>query len=105
MNTVTLDQGLVPFAYESIASSDTAQGLTLATYTTGHKAQRAMITLETKSIRYRVDGGTPVISPASGHKLDAGDVLNLNNYADIAAFSFISEVAGQAGTLRVTYYY
>lgn len=56
-------------AYEAITVSNTAIGFTSVAY------NYALVTVETDSIRFRVDGTDPTSS--EGHKLDPGDTVEL----------------------------
>lgn len=83
--------------YESITVSSTAIGITGALIT-AIKANRAIITVETDQVRWRIDGTDPTSS--EGHLLSAGDVLTLISTHDLNAFRAI-RVTGDA-TLKVT---
>lgn len=90
------------FAYESITVSSTAQKFTKATYDTDEdpqRARKALVTVETAAIRYRVDGTDPTSS--EGHKLGVGDVLTILGYGNIKRFRAI-RVSSDA-TIKVTY--
>ncbi len=95
-------QDLTAFAFESVTVSDTAGGLTAATYNpaANGRAQRAYITVETAQIRYRLDGTDPTASV--GHILEVGDILIIDGNANIANANFI-RTGGTSGTIRVTY--
>jgi len=93
------DEGLTPFDYESITVSNTAIGLTSATYL---DATRAEMTLETAQIRFRVDGTDPTSS--EGHPVYVGDLIILNSAAQIAAFKAI-RTGSTSGVLKVTYFH
>lgn len=94
------------FAFETLPVSNTAVSLTEATYTSKpttaaptRSATFATITVESNSMRYRLDGTAPDAS--TGHRLDAGDVLYLSSYDDIKNFKIIRISAD--GTIMVTY--
>lgn len=94
--------GLVPaFAYESISVTSTAKSLTSATYTDddGNVATKAIITIETAQIRWRMDGTNPTSS--EGHLNNPFDTILLNNSSDIKNFRIIR--ASSNATIRVSY--
>ncbi len=86
------------FAYESITVTGTAKSLTAGTYTTD--AKKAFISIESASIRWRIDGTAPTIS--EGHLSYVGQTITLNGYSQIARFSIILATATSA-TIKVTY--
>ena len=92
--------------YESIASTNTAQGLTAGnvTHATYGKASSALVSVETKSIRYTL-GGTSPTTGGVGAPVAAGQQIELNTFDGIDAFEFVSSVADQAATLHVIYEY
>lgn len=63
-------------------------------------AQQAHITLETNSIRFRVDGIDPTAS--DGHLLEVGDNVFFKNRKSLTQFKAIA--VGKPATIRVTYY-
>ena len=82
-------QDLTVFAYEAITVSNTAIGFTTATYApdTYGVAHKAFITVETDSIRWTCDGTTP--TSAVGHLAAAGDIIEIEGIANVAAFKAI----------------
>lgn len=84
-------------AYESVTVTDTAGGLTSATYTT---AISALITVETANVRYRADGTNPTSS--EGHLLRVGDILELESPDEIQRIRFI-RTSGTSSVIKVTY--
>ena len=72
--------------FEQLTIDATVGGIALtpAKYTTNTKS---FITIETASIRYRIDGTAP--TAAIGHLLNAGDILILDSASDIANFKSI----------------
>ena len=96
-----------PYDYESITVSSTAIGFTLSKYkpsgnaleNDNRPAMRVLLTVETNTIRYRVDGTDP--TAAEGHSLGSGDVLTLVGPDAISQFRAIAAVGD--GTIRVTY--
>jgi hypothetical protein len=87
-----------PFAYESITVTGTAKVLTAGTYTTD--AKKAFISIESASVRWRVDGTAPTIS--EGHLSYPAQTITLNGYAQIARFQVILATATSA-TIKITY--
>lgn len=84
-------------AYESKTITDTSAGLTSGTYGT---ATMAEITLESGQIRIRKDGTDP--TAGEGHLIEIGDIIILENAADIANFKAI-RTGAVSGVLKVTY--
>lgn len=94
------------FAFEKLTSTGAAQPLTKGTFapTSGSEAQRALITVETGSIRYRYDGVAPTAT--SGMFVNAASgvpVIVLEGVNNIENFQFITSSGGTAATLNVTY--
>lgn len=78
------------FAFETITVSSTAIGPTTATRGGNADiaaASRALITVESNSIRLRYDGTNP--TAAVGHLLLAGDSMVLEGEGNIAALKMI----------------
>lgn len=94
-----------PYDFDTITVSSTAIGLTSTKYNTTSQAmplregQYIIITVETNSIRYRIDGPAPTSSV--GHILTAGSSLILLGSTPIKNFKAIA-VSGD-GTMMVTY--
>lgn len=92
------------YAYEQLATTSGVQTLT-TTYTSGvgysGSAQQpdVFLTLETNSIRWRIDGGNP--SSTVGHLMAAGDKIVIAGIDNIRNFRFTYVTA--AGTLNATY--
>lgn len=90
------------FAYEAVTVSNSAIGLTKATYDPGQehqKAIRALITVETANMRYTYDGTTP--TSTVGHLVGNGDVVTLNGYGNIKRFKAIR--TDSDASIKVTY--
>ena len=85
-------------------SSDTAANLTAANIVGSDGNSRpvgALITCETKDIKFCLGGATPACAGA-GHVLAAGGSLVLDSGSAVKTFKFVSSASGQAGTIRVT---
>lgn len=69
------------------------------------QVKRAVITVETAAINFCVDGTTPTITTGThqGHLLNVGDVLTLNDIAEIRNFRCINAVASNGSVVKVTY--
>ena len=92
-----------PFAYEAITVSSSSKALTAATYDTGAlKAVMAYMTLETASIRFRVDGGAP--TTAVGHLVTQASNVSLTVCGETAIRAFRAIATGTDASLLVTYY-
>lgn len=108
-----LPAGKGAIAYETLTIDATAGGvpLTAGTYTisrnsnTGlkEKANRALISVETQSVRWNVSPGVTVTDTTNGHLAAALDSIWLNNTAQIENFRAI-RATGSSGTIRVTYF-
>ena len=87
-------------SYESVTVDATAGGVTLTagTYST---RRYALISVETATVRFTVDGTAPVAG-GPGHLCQIGDIIELDSNEDITAFRAIRETA-TSGTIRATY--
>jgi len=66
-------------------------------------ASSVLITVETFSIRYTLGGATPTQGPSGvGHSAQVGQLIVLDNPADVASFRFINLTNGSAAALMVT---
>ena len=84
-------------AFESVTVAATAQALTSATVSTH---TYGVLTLETASIRFRLDGVDP--TAAEGHLLQVGDTLILTSNADLLSFRGF-RTGATSGVLKCTY--
>ena len=92
---------LVTFAFESITVTDSATRLTIANVRgSGAPAEKAFITVEVASIRYRDDGSDPTSS--IGHLVFIGDTVSLDSRDKIEKFRAI-RTGSTSATLRVDY--
>lgn len=85
------------FRFEQITIADTAIGLSPDKY---GSAQRAFITVNTASICFRVDGGTP--EATKGHIVENGDTIELECAEDIANFKAI-RTGSVSAVINVSY--
>ena len=76
-------------------NSTTASSLTASPTT----AEKAFITLETASVRFRLDGTSPTTT--EGHLLTSGQNLTLNTPSQISNFRVIS--VSTHGVLKISY--
>jgi hypothetical protein len=83
--------------YESITVSTTAIGFTAASISGKTKA---MCTLESQNIRFRIDGTAPTTT--EGHILENGNILYIEGGVSMSNFSAIRDDAVD-GTLKCTY--
>lgn len=93
-----------PYDFDTITVSSSAVGLTASKYNhvppnVLRDAQYIVITSETNSIRYRIDGTDPTASV--GHLMPAGSALVLTGITTIRNFKAIA--TGSDATLQVTY--
>ena len=90
------------FAHEALAVSSTSVPFTAATWknpSTGSAARKALVTVESNTVRWRADGTDPTAS--TGHQLAAGQSLEVWG-ADMNRIEFIRETSD--ATVRVTYF-
>ena len=85
--------------FEQITIDATVGGKALTAATYGN-APKAIITIETAQIRFRVDGGAPTAT--IGHIADIGDQIELNSVEDIANFKAI-RTGSVSAVISVTY--
>jgi hypothetical protein len=73
----------------------------------GKIAQAVLITVETASIRFCIDGTTPTTTAVSavGHKMDAGQSYVVRGQNSIRKFSCINEVAANGAVVNCTYFF
>lgn len=90
-----------PYDDEAITIDGDVRVLTESRYksATNGNAKRAIITVETAQIRYRVTGDNP--SSSVGHLLNADDVVTLVGIAAIANFK--ATKVSSSGAIYVTY--
>ncbi len=85
-------------AYENLVVSDDVVGFTADTV--GKNRDRGFITVEDGNVRYRVDGGDP--GADSGHLLESGDTLILDNQVQLQRVRFLAQ-GNTPATLRCSY--
>lgn len=106
MNNIRQDHEALfsAFAYESVTVDNTTGGVrfTKLTHTpaAGNPAKRAIVTVETAQIRYKIDGGAPTSS--EGHILNVNDVLSINGQGNINNFRAI-RVGSTSGVIKCTF--
>ena len=83
-------------SFETITVSSTALALTENLV---ENADVALLTLESASVRYRLDGIAPTATV--GHLMSAGDVIKLNSFWELDQFRVI--MVSVAATLTVSY--
>lgn len=83
--------------YQTLAVKLTASGLDAGA---AKRATRALIVVETGSMRIRVDGGAATAD--DGHKIDAGDAILLE-HADHIAKASLRRAGPSACTVTVSY--
>jgi len=92
------------YKFESITVAATAVSLTAANYTTvaseaGQNFRRAVCTVETAQIRFRVDGTAP--TSAEGHIANVDDIIKLDRH-EASLFQAI-RTGSTSGVLKVSY--
>lgn len=94
---------VTPFAYEAVTVSSTSIGFTAGTYNNGqYVAVLAIATLETDSIRFRVDGGVPTSSVGQLVTQASNVSLTICGNASVAFFRAIR--TSTDASLKVVYY-
>lgn len=93
-------QSVQPHSFETVTVSNVAIGLTAPTYDVMGVQSKAFITVETASIRFRLDGTNPTSSV--GHLAAAGDTIRLDSIEEIEGFKAIRTASTNA-TLCVSY--
>lgn len=86
--------------FEAITIDDSVGGKSL-TSSKYQGASKALITVETSQIRFRVDGAAP--TAAVGHIADSDDQITLDSIEEIAKFKAIRTGAISA-VINVTYF-
>lgn len=87
--------------FEALEIADSVKTLTSSVYApAGNTATRALITAEDGDFRYKVDGNDPTVS--EGHLVEAGDVLEFDDYTRIVNFRAI-RTGTTSGKISVTY--
>ncbi len=90
------------FAHEALSVSGTSTPFTAATWknpSSGSAARKALVTVETATVRWRCDGTDPTAS--TGHQLGAGQSMEVWG-DDMNRIEFIRETSD--ATVRVTYF-
>ena len=89
-----------PYAFEQVTIDNTVggKGLTVATY---DASKKAIISVETAQIRYRVDGGAPTTT--IGHVADIGDTIELESAEELVNFKAI-RTGLSSGLISVSYF-
>lgn len=103
--SITQQRRYVGFAFETLTISNTAIGLTTNKYRptgadAGKIAEKAFVTCEGGSVRYRYDGEDPTVTV--GHILEAGGYLVLEGQNQMNLIKFIRKDGADA-TLQITY--
>jgi hypothetical protein len=90
------------FAGEAITVANTAIGPTSATFAPSGEApaQRAVVTVETASLRYRYDGTAPTASV--GHLALPGEVIVVDGVDNVAKLRMI-RTGSTSAVVHVTY--
>jgi len=91
---------LIPFTDEAITITDTSKKLTTAKLQSDPPPKQAIITVETASLRYRLEGSTPTSSV--GHKINANSSLVLEGFTQLNNFRAI-RTGSTSAKIYVTY--
>ena len=94
--------------YEKIGTLTTAIGFTGAKLLyKGRIAQAVLVTVETASARFTMDGMTPVVTGGSevGHKIDSGQSFIVRGTESIRNFRVINEVASNGSKIFCSFYF
>jgi hypothetical protein len=115
MNMINVQQPM-PSSHEAVVVGSTAVSLTATKYNApassthagGKQAAKALITVESASIRWTCDGTTPVYhataTSATGHSANVDDVITLEGYDAIRLFKAIRNDAATDALVRVSYF-
>lgn len=105
---------LTPGAHETLTPGDTATGITAAiiqpTASDMFKnihAQGALITVESNTINFCIDGTTPTAAAGTnaGHQMDAGQSYMIESPYGVAKFKCIDRISGSASKVKVTTFF
>lgn len=102
-----------PGAHETLTPGDTATGITAAIIKptsdsfSGIYAIGALITVESNTINFCIDGSTPSAAAGTnlGHKMDAGQSYYVEDQRGVANFKCIDRVSGSASKVKVTTFF
>lgn len=97
MTDRTMLAGLIPTAFETLTVNSTAGGLNSTTLAAGGSVLR--FSIETNSVRYRIDGTEPTDS--SGILLTTG-VYEWQGFNGTSALKFIDSTPGSDATINLT---
>lgn len=98
MSTKVLPLFYSPLGFQKLTVSSSPVGFTFPSVTPTIRA--ITVTVETNSIRYRLDGSDPDTS--TGHLLYDGDVLDITNVNSLKNFKAIAVTSD--ATIQITYY-
>jgi len=91
-----------PGASYEMTSSDTAQGLAVDKLIVNRiEMKSAEIIVEDAPIRVAGGSATPVAAGGLGKRVEIGGKVTLQSPSDCSGFRFISEEAGNHGTLQI----
>jgi hypothetical protein len=97
---------------ETLTVGDTATGPTASKITkssgfwSGHKATKALISVESKSVRCCMDGSTPTQGANGvGHELTAGMWWVVPGQQNVANLLCIAYTNGETAKIEATYFY
>jgi len=91
-----------PFYYEKLTITSLAVVRLDATYRADSNA--IFLTIEDASIRYRIDGGDPIVAPVDGHLVVSGDNIYIVDPHSIQNFRMIAAVDQEDAVVIATYY-
>jgi len=99
-------------SYEKIGTTTSSIGFTTAkiALTTGDsykEAKSALITVETASIRFTMDGTTPTVTEGTGagHILDVGQSYVVRGVEAVRNFRCINAVASSGASVKSSYFF
>ena len=98
--------------FEVMSGITASTGFTLSKLNTasieglkGLRARAALVTVETASILFTMDGTPPTISGGIGHQLAAGDSMIITGQGNLTRFRCINLTGSNGAILKVTYYF
>ena len=102
-----------PGAHETLTPGNTATGITSTVIlpTSGDfiaiHAIGALITVESNSINFCIDGSTPTAAAGTnvGHQMNAGQSYYIEDQRGVVKFKCIDRVSGSASKVKVTTFF
>lgn len=98
--------------FEALVPGNTATGITASKLTgsgiwANQQASAALVSVESNSINFCIDGSSPTASAGTNlcHRLDAGQSLMVQGPQNVRNFLCIDRVSGSTATVKITIYF